>query len=275
MATTKVIHLQLLDTDEHYYFGSLVALTDMFGKDAIGITYSSLCSYISLHDYPFKNKKCIIRKGEFHTKTTNRAKNIGGDSIFSSGTIIPRIRQPKELITYSKPSDKYGMLGNMAGGMPIVINGHKVYASEHLYLCGYWSLDTELHKQAQEYCLSQKSGVYAKRCTKGKYIKDARTDFNDFKVDWMKWVVWQKAQQNKSFRDFLLSTGETPIIEVEKDDSFWAAWPDDNGLYRGKNWMGLILTEIRDCLRNNTEPTFNKDLLNKKGIYFLGERLSF
>ena len=74
MATTSIIHLQLLDTDEHYYFGSLVALTDMFGKDKIGITYSSLRSYISLNDYPFRNKKCIIRKGEFHTKETNRGK---------------------------------------------------------------------------------------------------------------------------------------------------------------------------------------------------------
>lgn len=74
MATTSIIHLQLLDTDEHYYFGSLRALTDMFGKDEIGITYGSLRSYISLNDYPFKNKKCVIRKGEFHTKETNRAK---------------------------------------------------------------------------------------------------------------------------------------------------------------------------------------------------------
>lgn len=280
MATTKVIHLHLLETDEHYYFGSLIALTDMFGKDKIGITYASLCSYISLNKEQntdgviFENKKCIIRKGEFHTKTTMRG-GKAAKSIFASGTVIPRIRQPKELITYSKPDDKYGKLGNMAGGMPIVINGHKIYASEHLYLCGYWSLNTELHKQAQEYCLSQKSGVYAKRCAKGKYIKDARNDFNDFKYDWMVWVVWQKAQQNESFRDLLLSTGETPIVEVVKKDDVWAAWPDANGNMIGGNGMGLILMNIRDSLRNNVEPKYNKDLLNKSGIYFLGERLVF
>lgn len=81
MATTSIIHLQLKDTGEHYYFGSLVALTDMFGKDAIGITYGSLRSYISLNNQSstmngviFENKKCIIRRGEFHTKETNRAK---------------------------------------------------------------------------------------------------------------------------------------------------------------------------------------------------------
>ena len=179
------------------------------------------------------------------------------------------------VITYSKPSDEYGVLGNMAGGMPIVINGRKVYASEHLYLCGYWSLNTDLHKQIQEYCLSQKSGVYAKRCTKGKYSKDARADFHGFKYDWMVWVVWQKAQQNKSFQDLLLNTGDAPIFEVVEKDAVWAAWPDANGVMQGANGMGEILMMIRESLRKNTEPIFNKDLLNKSGIYFLGKKLTF
>ena len=91
----------------------------------------------------------------------------------------------------------------------------------------------------------------------------------------MVWVVWQKARQNKSFCDLLLSTGEMPIVEVEQNDAVWAAWPDANGMFQGGNNMGLILMSIRDGLRNNTEPPYNKDLLNKKEIYFLGERLVF
>ena len=200
-------------------------------------------------------------------KTSHNTERLS--SLYADGTPIDKV------ITYSRPSGEYGKLGNMAGGMPIVINGHKVYASEHLYLCGYWSLNTELHKQAQEYCLSQKSGVYAKRCTKGKYSKDARPDFHGFKYDWMVWVVWQKAQQNKSFQDLLFSTGDAPIIEVVEKDAFWAAWPDANGVYQGGNNMGLILMSIRESLRNTTEPHYNTALLNEKGIYFLGERLVF
>ncbi len=181
----------------------------------------------------------------------------------------------KHPITYSKPDDEYGNLGNMAGRMPLFINGHKVYASEHLYLCGYWSLNNETQKQIQEYCCSLKSGVYAKRCTKGKYKSEMRTDFNDFKHDWMVWVVWQKTQQREEFRKLLLSTGDAEIIEVEKNDAVWAAWPDENGVMLGENGMGKILMMIRDCLRKGTEPTYDKDLLNSKGIYFLGERLVF
>lgn len=191
-----------------------------------------------------------------------------------SKTCCDEIRSSR-IITYSKPSDEYGALGNMAGGMPIAINGHKIYASEHLYLCGYWSLNTDLHRQAQEYCLSQKSGVYAKRCTKGKYGKDTRADFHGFKYDWMVWVVWQKAQQNKIFQDLLLGTGDAPIFEVVQKDVVWAAWPDSNGVMQGANGMGVILMMIRESLREKTEPKFDKELLNKSGIYFLGEKLTF
>ena len=74
MATAYIVHLQLLDTDEHYYFGSLKALTDRFSKDAIGITYGSLRSYISLHGYPYANRKCIIRKGEFLQASANKGR---------------------------------------------------------------------------------------------------------------------------------------------------------------------------------------------------------
>ena len=178
-------------------------------------------------------------------------------------------------IKYSSPKDEYGGLCNMAGGMPIVINGHKVYASEHLYLCGYWSRNTEEHKQIQQYCLKQTSGVYAKRCTKAKFNKQSRADFHDFKHDWMVWVVWQKALQNQKFRDLLQSTGDAYIYEVVPRDPVWAVWPDENGVLRGANGMGEILMTIRDCFRDHTEPPYNKDLLNKSEIWFLGEKLMF
>ncbi len=99
MAATNIIHLQLKDTDEHYYFGCLRALTDMFGKDVIGISYASLRSYISLKNKEkeqsankeiiqptdkggviFENKKCIIRKAEIISKKTNRGGNLKTDN---------------------------------------------------------------------------------------------------------------------------------------------------------------------------------------------------
>lgn len=63
--------------------------------------------------------------------------------------------------------------------------------------------------------------------------------------------------------------------EVVPKDPVWAVWPDENGVLRGANGMGEILMTIRDCLHGHTEPPYNKDLLNKSEIWFLGERLVF
>ena len=47
------------------------------------------------------------------------------------------------------------------------------------------------------------------------------------------------------------------------------------GVYEGKNVMGKILTIIKDCLHNGTEPDIDYELLNKKKIYLLGKIVSF
>ena len=83
-------------------------------------------------------------------------------------------------------------------------------------------------------------------------MKKARTDFHDFKYEWMTWVVWQKALQNESFRKLLLSTGDAQIYEVVKGDTVWAVYPDENGVMQGANEMGKILMMIRDC--TETKP---------------------
>ena len=65
MATDKqertVVHLEL--NAEHYYFGSVKALCDNFGKEQIGIGYKSLANYGVAPDKPYRNKYCTIRKG--------------------------------------------------------------------------------------------------------------------------------------------------------------------------------------------------------------------
>ena len=56
-----VIHLEL--NGAHYYFGSLKALTVHFPKEEIGIEYSSLRNKKLSENNPYKNSRCIIRKG--------------------------------------------------------------------------------------------------------------------------------------------------------------------------------------------------------------------
>ena len=120
------------------------------------------------------------------------------------------------------------------------------------------------------------SGVYAKRCSKSKYKSEIRRDFTTFRYDWMLWCIWQKCLLNQNFANLLRSLPEDQIIvEVVKNDPVWAAYPDENGILRGGNALGKILTICRRCLINNTKPEINRELLNQAGIYIIGQRVEF
>ena len=67
-----VIHLQMLETDVHHYFGSIANIYQYYTSEQIGITYASLRNYGLSNEHPYKNKKCIIRKGLLLSKTGNR-----------------------------------------------------------------------------------------------------------------------------------------------------------------------------------------------------------
>lgn len=71
-----VIHLHLLETDEHLYFGSIANLCEHYDADTIGISYGALRNYGLTNDKPYKNKLCVIRKGVLLSKNTKRGENI-------------------------------------------------------------------------------------------------------------------------------------------------------------------------------------------------------
>lgn len=72
MSKRTVIHLEILETGEHYYFGSLRALCEKFRKEKIGISYASLRNRPPKPDEPYRNKFCVIRKGVLEAIPTNR-----------------------------------------------------------------------------------------------------------------------------------------------------------------------------------------------------------
>jgi ADP-ribosylglycohydrolase/predicted NAD-dependent protein-ADP-ribosyltransferase YbiA (DUF1768 family) len=47
------------------------------------------------------------------------------------------------------------------------------------------------------------------------------------------------------------------------------------GIYTGNNVMGKILTMVKQCLHDGTEPDINYDLLKSKNIHFLGKPIDF
>lgn len=195
---------------------------------------------------------------------------------------------PKDLklMTYGRPCDTCqineldfpsGRLGNMSGGFRFTLFDMLWYASEHLYLCGEWSLDTDRCREAQEYVRSIPSGAWAWRCSKGKFKKDIRPDFPSFRLQWMLWCVWQKCSLNEDFAKLLKNVpNDVVIVEVvKKKDLVWATNLDENGNLVGCNAMGKILTICRRHILAGTTPNIDTDLLNASNIYILGKRINF
>ncbi len=56
-----IVHLE--KDGQHYYYGNLKALTDHWGKDAIGVSYSYLKNLNITEDKPYRNGICTIRRG--------------------------------------------------------------------------------------------------------------------------------------------------------------------------------------------------------------------
>lgn len=57
----QVIHVHILGTDEHFYFGSIQAIYDTFNKEVIGVAPQTL--YNRGLEEKYVNDKAVIRKG--------------------------------------------------------------------------------------------------------------------------------------------------------------------------------------------------------------------
>ena len=64
-----VVHLEICG--EHYYYGNLKALCDHWNKDTLGVGYAYLRNYGINEENPFRNAKCVIRKGIIVTSKRN------------------------------------------------------------------------------------------------------------------------------------------------------------------------------------------------------------
>ena len=212
--------------------------------------------------------------------------------------------------------------GNMNSGFPYEMDGAYFHASENAYICGLFSNDTPEHILIQEKLVAEKNGYEAKKTIRRKYRKEGREDWETFNIEWMLYVVWNKAKKNKQFRDFLMSVPRNAMLiedvsfqktpKKEKDTStVWGCrnqekktfgklvakyaatqtfktkvakekfinqhlWDFCNyGEYVGQNIMGKILTIIKNCLHEGTEPEIDYALLNSKNIYLLGKKIDF
>jgi hypothetical protein len=121
----------------------------------------------------------------------------------------------------------------------VKIRGKIFPTAEHAYQCA----KTDNEKDFKFVFESYKPGEAKRR---GRVIKK-RSDWEHDKLDVMREIVLAKFQQNEDLAIRLVDTGEQELIEGnEWGDTFWGVCKG-----KGENWLGKILMEVRQILKEN------------------------
>ena len=152
-----------------------------------------------------------------------------------------------EVCWFIRASDEFGCLSNMYQKdlqNKLVVNGLEYRSSEALYqACRFPD-----HPEIQEKVREQKSPMAAKMVTKPHRDDKCREDWDEVRVDVMRWVLRVKLSCNfNQIGPILEATQGKDIVEIStKKDRFWGTVDDGNGNLDGGNKMGVLLMELRD-----------------------------
>lgn len=103
-------------------------------------------------------------------------------------------------------------LGNMCIGYPYTMDGEYFLNSESAYICGMFSNNTDEHQSIQKKLQNEASGYSAKKAIRRKYEDKKRPDWEEYNVEWMKYVVWTKVNNNADFKELLMKVPSDAII---------------------------------------------------------------
>jgi N-glycosidase YbiA len=180
-----------------------------------------------------------------------------------------RTYQAKDVVRFRKTAEEFGGLSNMAPGFPIVVLGHRIRTSEALYqACRFPHMP-----EVQRMILNEGSPMTAKMRSKP-YRTDSRPDWDDVRVKVMKWCLRVKLIHNwHRFSHLLLSTGDCPIVEDSRKDSYWGAVTQHDDTLNGQNVLGRLLMDLRKKLREDSDALRSVSPLHIDNFCLLGETI--
>jgi predicted NAD-dependent protein-ADP-ribosyltransferase YbiA (DUF1768 family) len=95
--------------------------------------------------------------------------------------------------------------GNMCNGFPYNIDGVKFFNSECAYIAGAYGNNDPDSIRIQNEISKMSNGYKCKKIYRNRpeITKHLREDWNDYNVQWMIYVVWQKCLNNKDFASLM------------------------------------------------------------------------
>ena len=143
-------------------------------------------------------------------------------------------------------------IGNFSTDHELDLCGEHFYHSESAYIVGLFSENTEESIKIQREVQYTKSPMDAKYTVRAKYTKQgkSRKDWDDFKHQWMLYVVWNKCLSNDDFADLLRQTPKDVFIIENTTNQTNGRKEDDSSDYWGaknkelENGHDLIEREV-------------------------------
>jgi type I restriction enzyme, S subunit len=171
-------------------------------------------------------------------------------------------------VVFSKTNEPFGGLSNMAEGFPLKVNSIHIRTSEALYqACRFPHLS-----EVQQLIIEEASPVAAKTTSK-LHRDNSRPDWDQVRVDIMRWCLRVKLVQNwERFSVLLLETGERPIVEKSHKDTFWGAKMVDDQTLIGTNMLGCLFMELREAIkRSDCDMILRVEPLTIPNFHLMGQ----
>lgn len=150
-----------------------------------------------------------------------------------------------QVASFQKTDEEFGGLSNMKGKIfPLRVNGLLIHTSEALYQACRFPDFPEIQKAILAEASPMASKMKAKKFRK----THTRQDFEDVKVEIMRWCLRLKlAHHPIGFGALLMRSGQRDIVEISHKDKFWGAVRkrENPQIVEGQNVLGKLLMELR------------------------------
>lgn len=158
----------------------------------------------------------------------------------------------------------------MAGGFPLCVNGIDIRTSEALYQAcrfpGYPGIQRLIIDQHSPMAAKMKSKLHRNK---------SRSDWGKVRVSIMRWCLRVKLAQNwLDFSRLLLKSGNHPIVEQSRKDSFWGAKVIENDTLVGMNVLGRLLMELREEVIREEENLLFLEPVNISDFLLDGQEIT-
>ena len=156
-----------------------------------------------------------------------------------------RTYDPDAACVFRFTRDEWGVFSNFFPSIQAIdAAGHTFKTSEHLYQAAKFRGSPDIQARIAG-ASSASDAATAGRDTAN--TPDA--GWSSRRIDAMRWVIRMKREANPDLVDAALQkTGDRPIVEYSRHDSFWGAQPQGDSLV-GQNVLGRLWMELRDHIR--------------------------